>query len=112
MIVHLLREADPARLSQRLNPCRDVDTVAIDIAAPVDHVTQVNADLELDPARRGGDCVPLGEGALNLNGTLRRLERAVELDQERIADGLDLGAVETWKDRAQQTTVFLEQFKG
>ena len=38
--------------------------------------------------------VALGERALDFDGALRRLQRAVELDEERVADGFDLRAVE------------------
>ena len=54
----------------------------------------------------------LARRALNLNGTLRRLQRAGEFDQESVTDGLDLGAVEPGKDFAKQPAVFFEQFES
>ena len=66
------------------------------------HVTNVNADLQFDPPIGGHVAIAFGQGALDLDGALGRFQRAVELDQEGVADGFDFGAVEARKDFAQQ----------
>ena len=53
--------------------------------------------------------VALGERALDFDAALRRLQSAVKLDEERVADGLDLRAVEPGEQRSQQGAMVLEQ---
>ena len=52
--------------------------------------------------------VALGQCALDFDGTLGRFQRAVEFDQERVADGFDFRAVEPRKNLAQQRAMFLQ----
>ena len=47
-IAHLGRDADTARFRQRLQPRRDVDTVAIDVRPFADNVTEIDADSQVD----------------------------------------------------------------
>ena len=56
--------------------------------------------------------VTLGQRALNFDGALRRLQRAVELDQKSVADRFDLSAVKPRKDLSKQLPMFLQQFLG
>ena len=67
----------------------------------MDHVADVNADLELDPSIRGHVVIAFGQRALDFNRTLGRFQCAVEFDEESVADGFDLGAMEAGKDFAQ-----------
>ena len=48
LIVHAPADADRARRRQRLEPGRDIDTVAVDVAVIDQHVAIVDADPELD----------------------------------------------------------------
>ena len=75
------------------------------------HVADVDADahLELAFGRRGE--IALRQRALDLDGALRRFERAGEFDQEPIAQGLDLQPVEAREEVAQQTAVLLQQLE-
>ena len=66
------------------------------------HVADVNADFEFNPPVGRDVMVALGEGALDFDGTLRSLQGAGEFDEESVADGLDLGAVEPGKDFAEE----------
>ena len=78
----------------------------------MDHVTDVNADLDFNATVGCDVMVTLGQGALDFDGTLRRFQRAAELDEERVTDGLDLGAVKAWKNFPQQLAMFFEQREG
>ena len=46
-----LRQADPARLSQILDPGGDIDTVTENVVVVEDDVPHMDADAELDPLR-------------------------------------------------------------
>ena len=61
------------------------------------HIADVNADLDFDAPVGRHVVVALGQRALDFDGALRRFQRAVELDQESVADRFDLGAVEPRK---------------
>ena len=50
VIAHRLRNGDAARLCQALEPCRDVDPVAVDVVAFDDDIAEVYADAKLDRA--------------------------------------------------------------
>ena len=78
----------------------------------MDHVPDVDADLDFNPAVGCDVMVTLGQGALDFDGTLRGLQSAGEFDQESVADGLDFGAVKVGKDFAEQTAMFFEQLEG
>src|SRR5204863_6574688 len=95
------RNANPARAGQRFDPRSDVDAVAVNVAVTMHDIADVDADLELDPAVGGGIGVPLGQGALDFNRALGRLQGAAELDQEGVADRFDFGAVKARKNFAQ-----------
>ena len=73
------------------------------------HVADMDADLDFDPTVGGDVMIALGQGPLDLDGTLRRFQRAVELDQERVANGFDLGPVKTRKDLSKQSPMFFQQ---
>ena len=52
------------------------------------------------------------EGALNLKGTLGRLQSALELHQKCIANRFDFRAVEARKNGSQNSAMLLQQFEG
>jgi hypothetical protein len=78
----------------------------------VNHIADVNAYFEFNPPVGRDIMIALGQGALDFNGTLRGLQGAGEFDEESVANGLDLGAVELGKDFAQEPAVFFEQFES
>ena len=74
----------------------------------MDYLSNVNANSNFNLALSWGIGIALGEPALNLDRALCCFQRAVELDQERVSNGFDLGAVETGKNFAQQLSMFLQ----
>ena len=66
----------------------DVDAVAEDVVAVGQHIADIDADAELDPAlgRPGGG---RGHAALHRDGAAHGIDGAGELDQQAIARGLD-----------------------
>ena len=50
-------DADPTGRRQAFEPCRDVDAVTVDVVGRNDHVTDIDADAELQPPiERPCDC--------------------------------------------------------
>jgi hypothetical protein len=89
VVVDLLRQHHAARLGDAFEPGRDVDAVAIDVAALDDHVTEMDTDpqMQLVPLADGG--VARTEAALDLDRALQCLDDARELDQRAVAHQLD-----------------------
>src|SRR5215831_4490598 len=52
ILLHSCRDADAAGLGQTFEACRDVDTIAKEVAVVDDDVAHVDADAKLDPAIR------------------------------------------------------------
>ena len=96
LVAHLVTydpiDADPARLGQSFESRCDVDTVAIDLAAVLDDVAEIDPDTELDaPLVRHSD-VAFGHLLLNLDGATHRIDNAGELDQQPVASRLNNAA--------------------
>ena len=89
LVADRARHADAARLGQLLQARGDVDAIAEDVVVLEDHVAEVDADAELDPARRRHIRVAPRHPALDLDRTLHRVGDALKLDQEAVAGGLD-----------------------
>jgi len=106
---HVHGDTNSTRARKLFDPGGDIHSVAVHIAAAMHHVTNVDADLELDSPLGGDVVITVRQRTLDFDGALRCLERAVEFDEKRIADGLDLSAVEARKKRTQQLSVLLEQ---
>jgi len=71
---------------------RDVNTIAVDVAAVLDDVAEIDPDAELDaPLVRHSD-VTLGHLVLNLDGATYRIDNTGELNQEPIASRLNNAA--------------------
>ena len=87
------RDADTARLGERLEPCGDVDPVAVNVVVLDDDVAEVDADPERDAPVLRHTRVALGQALLHLDRALHRLDHARELDQRAIAHQLDDAAV-------------------
>jgi hypothetical protein len=81
--------ADAARCRQPLQPCGDVDAVAINVAAVGDHVAEIDPDPEPDPAVLGYPGLAVDHCPLQFHGTAHRVDDAREFRQHAIASILD-----------------------
>jgi hypothetical protein len=80
MLAHRGADADPARLGQPLQPRRNVDTVAEDVALVDDHVAYVDADTEADaPALLDAG---VAHALLDHDRAAHRIDDRGELDQK------------------------------
>jgi hypothetical protein len=71
-------------------------------------VADVNPDLDLNlPARRRVG-IAMCQGALDGDGAFRRRQRTLKFDQESVADGFDLRAVEFRENLPENLSMFLE----
>ncbi len=84
-IVHLSGDADAARLGETLQPCRDVDPVAVDLLAIHHHVAEVDPNAKLHSAVGWQICVLRLERGLDLNRALDGIHDAGELGQYAVA---------------------------
>jgi hypothetical protein len=92
--MRVLRQTDRARLANALKPCGDVDPVSHEIVvAFLDHVAQMNADAELNPALRRQARVALDHAVLHLDGAAHGVDDAAKLDEASIPSPLDDAAV-------------------
>jgi len=89
MVANRARDADAARRRQPLQPRRDVDAVAINIAAIGDDVAEINPDAKAQTALLGQIQIAVGHCALNFAGTAHRVDDAGEFRQHAVAGGLD-----------------------
>jgi hypothetical protein len=90
VLLNTRRDADAAGLGQALEPRRNVDAVAEDVAV-IDHdVALMAADTKLDALffRHAG--VALGRAALRLDRSAHRSDDAGELDEQSIAVALTI----------------------
>jgi hypothetical protein len=92
ILLYPRRHADPARLGKSLEPGRDVDPVAKDVAILDNDVADVDADAQFDPIVCRGARVALGHRLLHLDCVAHRIDHA-ELDQQAVAGGLDDAAM-------------------
>ncbi|MCI0696185.1 hypothetical protein L0337_29805 [candidate division KSB1 bacterium] len=108
---YILRDADAARLGQRLEARRDVHTITLHMRAAMHHVAKMQADAEDDvPVRRIG-LVSLMQRALNFHTALYSFQRAVKLHKERVAGGLNLPAVMPGKNAAHQPAMLFKKLE-
>jgi len=80
---------------------RDVDAIAKDIVAGDDDVTGMDTDAQCDAMIRLDCVIGFGDGALRLDGTFDRNDRAGELDQGTTAHELDDAAAMSGDGRVQ-----------
>src|SRR5262249_34500271 len=92
------RNANAACTRQWLDARSDVYSVAINITASMNNITNVNSDFNLDTPLERHVVIALGQRALNFDCTLGRFQRAVKLDEKAVPDCFNLGAVEAGKD--------------
>jgi hypothetical protein len=92
--ISVLRQANPARLANPLQPGRDVDAVAHQIAIRLlDNVAKMNADAKLDATFRRQSGVALDHAALHLEGAAHGVDHAAELDDRAVAGAIDDAAM-------------------
>jgi hypothetical protein len=99
----------PAGIGQGFDPCRDVNTVAVEIVSLDDHVAEIDADAQLDAALRRDTRVPLGHHLLHLDRAAHRIDNAGKFHQQAVAGGLDDAAAVLVDQRIDQfSSVALE----
>ncbi len=79
----------PAGIGERLDPCGDVDAVAVEVVALDDHIAEIDADAQFDAALRRDARIPLGHRLLHRDRAAHRIDDAGKLDQQAVAGGLD-----------------------
>jgi len=89
MVADRARDADAARCRQPLQPCGDVDAVAINVVAIGDHVAEIDPDAKTQAALLGEVQIAVGHRALNFTRTAHRVDDAGEFRQHAVAGGLD-----------------------
>ena len=99
--MHLGGNADAAGLGQLLQPHRQVDAVAVEIAVFDDHFAEVDADAQLQRQTRGVAGIALGHPLLQLDGAFDRTDGARELDEDAIAHQLENAAAVPGDQRLQ-----------
>ena len=93
MVANRARDADAARCCQPLQPSRDVDAVAINVAAIGDHVAEIDPDTKSEAPLLGEIQIAVGHRALDFAGAAYRVDDAGEFRQHAVAGGLDDSAV-------------------
>src|SRR4029453_3348653 len=89
LIVNVARNADSTRLGKRLQPCRHVDAVAINIVVVADDVADIDSNAELDAALDRQLGIALDHAALNVDGATDGVDDADELQNHPIPAGLE-----------------------
>ena len=85
----IVRKANSIGLGNALEPGRNIYPVAEDVVLLDDHVTEVNADAELNPLLCWSVRVAPGHAALDLRSAPDRINHARELGKEAVARVLD-----------------------
>src|SRR5712671_513551 len=88
LITHHPADTDPPGLGQGLEPCRDIDPIAIDIEPVLHNVAEIDPHAELDAAIRRHVGVSLCHLALHFDGATHRVDDAGKLDEQTVARGL------------------------
>lgn len=78
----------------------------------MDHIAQVEANSQPNSTLRRLCSVALLQRPLNLHGAPSGFKRAAKLDEEAIADAIDLQATELAEQRPQEAPVLFKQFDG
>ena len=93
MAEHRLGHQNAARLGQGFQSRRDVDAIAVEVAALHHDIAEVHPDAQHDLPILGYAFVGGGHGFLQLDGALDGIDCAGELDQHPVAHQLDDAAV-------------------
>ena len=89
LAVDIARDADAAGLGERLEPRRQIDAVAIEIAALDDHIAEIDADAQEDVLIGGYACVLRLHRLLQVDGAFHGVDDAGELDKDAVAHDLE-----------------------
>src|ERR1700722_3863983 len=90
LAIGVLGKADCAGLGDPLQPRRDIDAVAHQIAiALLDDIAEVNADAKIDGLVLWQARVAIGHAGLDFDGAAHGVDHAAEFDDEPVAGALD-----------------------
>ena len=89
LVVHHLRNADPTRFCERLQPGGDIDAVAEDILVLDDDVAEIDPNPEPDAVVLGYVGLAVDHRPLQFHRTAHRVDDAWEFRQQAIAGILD-----------------------
>jgi len=93
MVADGARDADAARRRQPLQPRRDVDAVAVNIAAVGDHVAEIDPDAKSEAPLLGEIQIAIDHRALDFAGAAHRVDHARKFREHAVAGCLDDPAV-------------------
>jgi hypothetical protein len=85
VLVHRSGDADAARLRQRFEAKRYVDSISLHIVVIGDDITEIDANAQFDRRRIRGNSVALCHRLLQRDGASHRLHRTRELHQNAVA---------------------------
>jgi hypothetical protein len=92
--ISVLRQANPARLTNPLQPGRDVDAVSHEVAIRLlDNVAKMNPNAKLDATFRRQSSVAFDHAALHLKRAAHGVDNAAELDDRAVSGALNDAAV-------------------
>src|SRR6516165_9714500 len=89
MVADGARDADPARLRERLHPDSDIYAVAEDVVLFYDHVAKIDADAEPDPALFGYVRLTVDHPALDLDSATHGVDHTRKFRKQAVAGVLD-----------------------
>ena len=89
MVVNLLRQDDSTRLRNVFEPGRHIDAVTVNVVVVDHHVTEMEADTELEPVLVASRTIAGGQLALDVHGTLKRVYNTGKFRERAIAHQLD-----------------------
>jgi hypothetical protein len=81
--------ADASGHGERLQACRDVDTIPVNVFIRDDHIAEVDPNAKDDVLSFRGAGVPLNHSSLNRDRAGYRLYDTGKLYQDAVAGGLD-----------------------
>jgi hypothetical protein len=110
LLVHFVRDTNPAGLGYRLQPRGNVNAVAVKALTLVDHVPDIHADPEQHRWIAVG--VEVRHAALDGGGALHRPDGARELSEDAISGEVDHPAAEPLNNRQNGFTDFSELSNG
>ncbi|MCK1640348.1 hypothetical protein IVA95_22745 [Bradyrhizobium sp. 157] len=85
ILLHSSRHTDATRERERLQPCRDVYAIAINVISFNDNVAHVDAHAKLNPFILKHFGIARGHTALNFDSATQRIHNTAELHQHAVA---------------------------
>jgi hypothetical protein len=104
---------DASWLGQLLEPCRNIDAVAVAVFFLDDHIAEIDADPQIDALAGNEPIIPFGHAALKADRALHGIDNAAEFRQQAVAHQLENAAVmprDLWLE--QFLAVGAQPFKG